>query len=35
MTIATTTRKVTYAGNDVATVFPFAFKLFLTTREPS
>ena len=28
MAITTTTRKVTFVGNDTATVFPFAFKVF-------
>ena len=31
MAITTTTRMVTYAGNGVTTVFPFAFKVFLPT----
>lgn len=30
MAITTTTRKVTFVGNDVTTVFPFAFKVFTT-----
>ena len=30
MAITTTTRKVTFVGNDTATVFPFAFKVFTT-----